>query len=121
MGKNFNSVYKLLTYVFGSGFQDIVWDRHIRLVDYKHLHSDTLGYKLLKRAKKRHLDCSKTTMLYTDIEPILVSATYVFGSGSPYILWDSRICLVQYKHLHSDTLGCKLLKEDKKMTCRLLM
>ena len=86
------------TYVFGSGYHYTLWDNRICLVDYKYLHSDTLDYKLLKGTRKWQL-----AMPYTAI------ATYMFGSGHHYTLWDSCICLVDYKYLHSDTLGYKLL------------
>ena len=91
------------TYLLDSSDQYIQWDSHKCLVDYKHLHSDTLHYscKLLKRTTFRQFT------LNTEIEAI---ATYVFGSGHQCTLWDSCICLVDYKPLYSDTLGYKLLK-----------
>ena len=35
-------------YIFDSGYHDTLWDSHIRLFHYKHLHSHTLGHNLLE-------------------------------------------------------------------------
>ena len=55
-----------------------------------------------------------TCRLWTEFDAILVSATYVLDSGHHDILGDSHMCLaIDYKHLHSDILGYKLLKEQE--------
>ena len=92
--REFETILVTVTYVFDSGHHYIQCDSHIHLVDYKHLHSDTLRYKLLKR-KKKETHTSK-----------IIS---YFDSNCLYILWGSHIHLFEYKCLHLVMLGHKLL------------
>ena len=96
-------------YVFDSGYHDTLWDSHIHLVAYKHLHSYTLGYIVLK--KKIEKNVQDPHMVYIANKWAI---TYVCDSGYHDTLWDSHKHLAHYKYLHSHTQGYNLLKRTRK-------
>ena len=91
------------------------------LVDYKYLHSYTLDhtqlYKICKKKETSYSLCKLRTEknnTYNNIIQVLswVIRTHPFDSGHPHILCHCNyMCLVNYKHLHSDNLEHTKLKK----------